>query len=134
MGDGPTCFILALSASFFVATRTPPLPYHRRRFTKVMVCVGGNIAFFGGRSNFDHVISGRWRIGLSSTFDSRSRGSVSEGTMSTRRRCGPPDGAETGGGAVHVVVELMSSYTFLPPTHADGCSRRLKQQGTGVDY
>lgn len=47
---------------------------------------------------------------------------------------GPPCGLENGGGAVDVMVELMPSYIFLPPTHrvllsvSEGVGGRCRQR------
>lgn len=74
----------------------------------------GDVAFF--RSS-EQLAPGQWSLAdrVEVRFRSAKGDQLRKGAVVTRARTGPPRAVSLGGGAVDVMVELLSCYPSLPP-------------------
>ena len=115
-GVGGRVLWLALGASFFFLTRAAEMfAETSTRMHEIYGLRRGGVAFFRGGRQLEW---GQWPT--ADRVEVRFRGSkgdqLRKGAVLTRARKGPPRPVGDGGGAVDLMIELLSCYLFLPPS------------------
>ncbi|CAN0128875.1 unnamed protein product, partial [Pylaiella littoralis] len=116
-GSGGRVLFLVLCASFFFLTRSSEMfAVSRSAMHEVHGLRRGDVAFFQGP---EQLPSARWecadRVELRFRFSKDDQ--FRKGTVVTRVRVGPRCRSEAGGGAVDVMIDLLSCCRALP-SHA----------------
>lgn len=114
-GVGGRVLFLALGASFFFLTRASEMfAMTRVSMHEVHGLRRGDVAFFRGTVQL--FLPAQWYLAdrVELRFRSSKGDQFRKGAVVTRTRSGSGCGVENGGGAVDIMVELLSLYTFLP--------------------
>ena len=114
-GVGGRVLFLALGASFFFLTRASEMfAVNKLSMHEVHGLRRGDVTFFRGATQL--LLPAQWVLAdrVEVRFRSSKGDQFRKGAVVTRTRSGASRSVEAGGGAVDLMVELLSLYTFLP--------------------